>query len=80
MLKTASRREGRQTCCNGSEGGQEELKHTEKNVKARQSTRQEVAVYHFTKVTNVALLLFPLSVAMALLPTEATVCFEGMSF
>lgn len=41
-------------------------------MKACQSTRQEVAVYHFTKVTNVALLLFPLSVAMALLPTEAT--------
>lgn len=46
-------------------------KSTEKD-ESTSGTRQEVDVYHFTQVTNVALLLSPLFVAMALLPPEAS--------
>lgn len=46
-------------------------KSTEKD-ESTSDTRQEVDVYHFTQVTNVALLLsLRFFVAMALLPTEA---------
>lgn len=54
-------------------------KSTEK-YESTSGTRQEVAIYHFTQVTNVALLLSPVFVAMALLPKEATeFVFQGMS-
>lgn len=54
-------------------------KSTEK-YESTSGTRQEVAIYHFTQVTNVALLLSPVFVAMALLQKEATeFVFQGMS-
>lgn len=46
-------------------------KSTEKD-ESTSGNKQEVDVYHFTQVTNVALLLSPFFVAMALSPPEAS--------
>lgn len=58
-------------------GGMKVLEEVRKNKSTEKDestsgTRQEVDVYHFTQVTNVALLLSPIFVAMALLPPEAS--------